>query len=328
MADRIAAVTGGTGFLGQALVEALASAGWRVRALVRRPPPEGCWGSASVERVPGDLSDGRALRRLTEGAGLVVHAAGLVKARRDDDFLDINANGARAVAQAFADQSGRFLLISSLAAREPGLSAYARSKRQGEEAVRELIDATRLTVIRPPAIYGPGDREMLALFQAAAHSPILPRLGAADARVALAHVTDVAAEIVRLAHRAGPVAMTTLGGDKPEGYSWDEILNAAAEALGRRPIILPCPAPALRLAGAACDLLTRLDGRPRMLTSGKARELRHTDWSVRPEELGPERRPAAFTLAEGFADAVMWYRRHGWLPAATQRPLEPAKASL
>lgn len=307
--ERIAALTGATGFLGRALCEALTSRGWSLRVLARAdaaPPP-------GAEVILGRLADQDALGRLAEGAGLVIHVAGLVKARTPAGFAPVNIEGARHMAEAAARRAtgAHFLLVSSLSAREPQLSAYAASKAAGEAAVKSLLPSRRLTIVRPPAIYGPGDRETLALFRAM-RLPALPSPGPARARLALIHVADAAAQIAELAERPASGATYGLADGRPEGYGWRQILAEAGRAVGRRPRILPTPRAAILALGAAGSLASRI-GPAQIMTLGKAREALHGDWGVRPEELAPGLAPPRFDLASGFADAVEWYRASGWL---------------
>lgn len=311
MTGRLAAVTGATGFLGQRLVPELARRGWRVRVLSRRAPEAGLWSGADPEVVRGDLDDRDALARLSEGADLVVHGAGLIKARDRAAFMAVNAAGAAAVATAAKNAGSRLLLVSSLAAREPALSDYAASKAAGEVAARAVFGEA-LSVLRPPAIYGPGDQETLALFRLAARSSLLPLPGDARARLALAHVDDVCALAAWLAEQATPGAWAA-GGAKPEGYGWRDIFETAGRVLGRRADLLPIAPWVLRAAGAASETAGRLTGRPVMFSRGKARELLHPDWSVSPTEQAPGAPTARFDLEAGFADAVAWYRAAGWL---------------
>jgi nucleoside-diphosphate-sugar epimerase len=306
---RLAAVTGATGFVGRHLVHALTAAGWNVRVLVR-PSGPGTWDNADTEVVSGDLDDPATLERLAQGTDIVVHAAGLIKARDRAAFFDVNVEGARRMAQAVGE--GRMVLISSLAARAPALSDYAASKRAGEEAARSVL-GERLAVLRPPAIYGPGDRETLALFQLAAASPCLPTPGSAAARLALAHVDDVAASVIARVDGLWDAGVFAVGGARPEGYGWREIFEAAAAAMGRRAILAPVPDALIQAAAAASEMAARLRGEPAIFTRGKARELLHADWSVSAAELPPGPAPRSVELRTGFERTVAWYRRERWL---------------
>ena len=308
---RLAAITGASGFLGRRLAVALAADGFAVRALVRRPTPTPAWGKAPVETVTGDLADAEALVRLTAGAEVVVHVAGAVKATTEAAFMSVNADGARAVAESSSRAGARMVLVSSLSAREPQLSPYAASKRAGEIAAQAIVGEA-LSVVRPPAIYGPGDAATLDLFRTAAFSPILPIPDSPDARLALAFVDDVAAAIVVLARAPqGPGPFTT-GGARPRGYSWDEIAHALSEAAGRRPSLVRIPPRALLAVGGLADTIQRLTGRPSMFTSGKAREMLHADWSCDPADEPQGKRAPPIDLVEGFSRTLAWYRNHAW----------------
>ena len=188
------AITGATGFLGRHLVRTFTQAGWRVRILARRDPVPALGGSRNVEVTPGGLEDRASLERLCDRAHVVVHAAGLVKARHDRDFHHANVEGAERLAEAIRTSSptAHAVFVSSLAAREPTLSAYATSKRRGELAMEARL-GDRLTVVRPTAIYGPGDRETFALFAAASSGRPLPVLHP-SARITLVLVAAVTTE--------------------------------------------------------------------------------------------------------------------------------------
>ena len=326
MTRPLAALTGGSGFLGGHVAQALHAAGWRLRVLSRSDAAPAGLDTLEPEVVAGRLGDPQALERLVEGAQAVIHAAGLIKARRLQDFEDINVRGAKDIAAAAAARApnAHFVLVSSLSAREARLSPYAASKAGGEAAVRTMVPPELLTIVRPPAIYGPGDRETLALFQLAAASPILPLMGSPQARLALIHVEDAAAQIAALASRPADGAVYALADSRPEGYAWRELGAAAARAVGRPPPALIAVPPALTLAAAATNsLLGRLGGEPSILSIGKAREMLHPDWSVYPQELARDLPTIRFGIDEGFADVVRWYRARGWLkgqPAPTASP--------
>lgn len=256
----------------------------------------------------GDLADDRALAALCRGAEAVIHGAAVVKARSAGEFAAVNREGARRLAEA-AGEVGNVVLVSSLAAREPGLSPYAASKRAAEDAMAEVL-ANRLTVARPPAIYGPGDRELLPVFHAAESLPFLPVLSE-TARVGMIHVEDAARQIAALADRpAGrPVALSDA---RPDGYLWRELMGEAARACGRDLPLAPLPKALVRLVGITNDFRAVLGATP-MLTSGKARELLHSDWSIAPEERLVGLPEPIHTLSSGFADTVRWYRGAGWM---------------
>ena len=307
MSRGLAAVTGATGFLGQHLVCALSHAGWGVRILARRDPISPFWQGVTPEVVIGDLGDEAALKRLCRGADLVVHSAGLIGGSPRAPER-VNVEGSRRLAEAAT--SGRVLHISSLAAREPHLSAYAASKRASEDVVTQIL-AHRATIVRPPAIYGPGDRETLRLFVLVASSPILPVLDPA-ARLALVHVEDAARQAVFLADsmESGPF---TLCDDRPEGYGWPEIMGAAAAVLDRPARTFHLPKAALYALAAADGFQVDWRRGKAAFTLEKVRELTHPDWGVRPDERALGTPGPRFDLLSGFRQTVGWYRSRGWL---------------
>jgi nucleoside-diphosphate-sugar epimerase len=310
--ERVAALTGASGFLGARLAKALRAAGWRTRVLVRRPAAAETLSNSGLETVLGDLADLAALKALTEGVDVTINCAGLIKARGREAFMAVNRDGAARLARV---APGPVILVSSLAARSPELSDYAASKRAGEEAARAAA-GERLAIIRPPVIYGPGDRETLALFRLAASSPLAPI--PAGGALAIAHADDVAAAIVDLARQPSLNGIYAVGGARPAGYAWPEIMRAAWAALGRTPRLATVPGWAVSLAAGVSEAAGFLTRTAPIFTRGKAREILHRDWAVRPDELAPGAPPARFTLDEGFAYTIAWYRAAGWLTGAVE----------
>lgn len=315
MSRPVVALTGATGFVGGRLAPLLAAAGWRVRLLLRRDPVRSDWRGLDPQIIAGDLGDGAALRQLVAGADAVVHVAGLIKAARRRQYDAVNLAGSTRLAEAMAEVApqARLLHLSTVAAREPQLSGYAASKRAGEEAVLRLL-GERVTVLRPPAVYGPGDRETLVFFQLA-RGRLVPLLGSARSRAAMIHVDDLCSLMVALLREPAAGRVLTAADDRPEGYSWREVFGTAARAVGNPGAkLFHAPAALLHTVALAGDV-GRLLGTANMLNSEKLRELRHPDWSVpAPERALPAGWAPAYTLAEGFAHAVAWYRRAGWLP--------------
>lgn len=313
-----AAVTGATGFVGRHLVQLLAAQGWQVRVLARSEPAHALWQQATPEVVLGSLSDAAALERLVHGADAVLHLAGAIKARDAAEFLRINRDGTTALAEATlrAAPQAHFLHISSLAAREPSLSGYCASKRAGEQQALSLLGPERVSVLRPPAIYGPGDRETLVFFQLASQRWV-PLLGRPSARLAVIHVEDaVSAMMARL--EAGPSGQIQgIADERPEGYSWQQILAAAAAAVGNTtPRFVQVPRPLLKGLGTAAGGVAQLVGQAAMFNPGKLRELLHEDWSAPAASLFRPAQAARHTLNKGFSSTAAWYLQNKWLHLA------------
>lgn len=270
------AVTGAAGFVGQALVARLLAEGYDVRALVhKRSLP---LDHPALQVVAGALDDEPTIRRLIDGADVVVHVAGVVRGRDAKDFLPVNADGVERVAQMAAAQPAppRVILISSLAARQPGLSHYAASKREGEARLA-AVDALSGSVLRPPAIYGPGDRELLPLFDLMARG-VVPLPGKAHARASLLHVDDLAQAVLALISRPAS-GVFELHDGRAGGYDWEEMAAIVEAVAGRgRGWRVRLPGPVLHGVAATNLFLARIFGYQPMLTPGKVRELRHPDW--------------------------------------------------
>jgi nucleoside-diphosphate-sugar epimerase len=306
-ATRLVAVTGASGFIGRHTVQGLASAGFRLRLLARDParvPPL----TDSTEILVGTLRDSAVLARLMQDAQAVVHIAGSVRGATREQFDRVNALGAEACARA-ASAAGiaRFLLLSSLAAREPQLSAYAASKRAGEERVVGVAGTMAVTILRPPAVYGPGDTEMLALFRFMARG-VAPVFGSLRARFSLIYVADLASAIVAWAGDETPRAgLWEIDDGKPGGYGWPEVCATVSSLTGRPVRPIRVPRPLLGLPAGVNYLLGRMGIRAPMLTPGKVRELRHPDWVSRPglPATCPGWQPHV-RLADGLAHTPGW----------------------
>ncbi len=306
----VVAVTGGTGFLGRRLVRALAEQGWTVRVLARRDIADPAWAGLEPQLVIGDLANAPALAMLCDGAQAVVHVAGLIKARDRAAFDRANVEGSRQVAKAAKAAGASLILVSSLAAREPQLSDYAASKRGGEDAAREIFGQS-LTIVRPPAIYGPGDVETLLLFKMASKSAFLPVLDP-KARTTWIHADDAAARIADLVKTPRP-GLLSLSDNRPEGYGWVELMETASEAVGASPRLIRIPSGAIKALAVLSKWASFVTGKDTILTPGKARELLHADWGLSSNDPIPDFPPVRYPLREGFAQSVRWYRSEGWL---------------
>ena len=296
------AITGATGFVGARLLDLALAEGHGIRALARRPqsPRDG------VEWVEGALDRPDALDRLTEGADAVIHVAGVINAPDAAGFEAGNVAGTAAILSA-AERAGvaRFVHVSSLAAREPGLSQYGASKARSEA----LVTASGLAqaIVRPPAVYGPGDRETLELFRMAKRGfVLLPPAG----RLSLIHVDDLARLLLALAEAPGGALVEPDDG-RPRGWTHREFAAALGDAVGRKPLTFAASR-ALVAVAARADRLMR--GAKAKLTPDRAAYFCHPDWVVDARRAAPEGlwKPHIETVP-GLADTARWYRAAGWL---------------
>jgi nucleoside-diphosphate-sugar epimerase len=280
--SRCIAVTGATGFIGATLCRVLHDAGYRVRILARSKQRAGGLRKHIDEVVQGDLHDTAALHNLVTNAYAVVHCAGVVRGARQSDFDRVNVQGVEnlvaAISTATQAEPARLLSLSSLAAREPSLSFYANSKYQGEQVLVEQAGQVKWVALRPPAVYGPGDRELLPLFRLMARG-VAPVLGQRDARFSMVYVDDIASLVLAWLQQLEPVSGVYAFDDgRPGGYSWDDVTDTVARLCQRPVRAFQVPAPVLDIPARINRSLAKLFGYAPMLTPEKLRELRHPDW--------------------------------------------------
>ncbi|WP_404711307.1 NAD-dependent epimerase/dehydratase family protein [Sphingomonas sp. MMS24-J13] len=297
------AITGGTGFVGSHLIAQAVAAGHEVRALTRRPQPA----AEGVSWSEGALDRPDSLAALVQDCDAVIHVAGVINGDTQA-FTHGNIVGTENMVEAAA-QAGirRFIHISSLAAREPQLSTYGWSKSISEEPV--IAAGLDWTIIRPPAIYGPGDREMLELFRLARWRLVpLPPGG----NLSVIHVADLCRLILTCLAAEASFGRTYEPDDGREGgWGTKDFARAIGHAVGRRVLPLPIPKGLLML-GARTDRLIRR-GKAK-LTPDRVAYFCHPDWAAAPHA----QPPVALWQAEvgterGLADTAQWYRTAGWL---------------
>ncbi len=299
------AVTGATGFVGHALLDRAGQGGIAVRALTRRDQPA----RPHVEWVAGDLATPDRLRELVRGAEAVIHIAGVVNAPDAAGFETGNVTGTlNLIEAALAEGVPRFIHVSSLSAREPGLSDYGASKARGEKLV--MASPLDWTVVRPPAIYGPRDTEMFDLFRLARWGvvPVPPRTG----RSSLLHVDDLARLLLALVPGGEGVSHQVFEPDDGHtgGWSHYELARAIGWAVGRRPRVVHLSKAMLERAARADRFLRR--GKAK-LTLDRVGYMAHPDWVVStdarpPASLWTPQKPTRDSLKA----TARWYRDNRW----------------
>jgi dihydroflavonol-4-reductase len=320
-------VTGATGFVGTHVVAALHGRGHSVTCLIRDPQKaERVFTSPLPACIRGDLDDPQTLRDGCADADAVVHLAGLTAARSRAELFAVNTGGTRALADAAQAADGtlqRFIYVSSLAAAGPApnggaltgteearpVSDYGRSKLGGEEPVRRLPMAW--TILRPPAVYGPRDREFLRLFHVAGRG-VTPIFGDGSERLSMVFAADLADAIVACVD--GAAATGIYYPAHREITTTRTLVAGIAAALGARSRVIAIPRAVVRplfwLAGTAA----RAAGRTTLLSIDKANEILAGDWTCTPARLESATGWEARTdLAAGLRQTAEWYRAAGWL---------------
>lgn len=321
------ALTGATGFLGSHVLDALLAGGCQVRVLVRNPNklPPGL--QKKVHMVEGDLLNDAALGRLLAGSGTVLHLAGLVRGASRRDFHEVNALGTqRLVAQAERAGHPHLVYVSSLAAAGPSscpegkspkdspepISAYGRSKLAGEEAVRAYQGPW--LILRPPAIYGPRDRDVFIFFRLAS-SGLVPYPNGIS-YLTVAFVKDVVLAVLAAAASEHSSQVYHLG--EPRPYEMRELLLLLVKAGDVRAKLVSVPRWVFRLVGWFGDALHILGWRELPMTSDKARELLARHWTAKTaSSLAALGLPEPTRFFQGARETWAWYRERGLLPHAT-----------
>ena len=266
--------------------------------------------NSNVRLVQGDLQNSAALDALTEDAEVVIHIAGVIGALNRNDFFVSNEQGSLAVAEAAARNGvRRFIYISSLAAREPELSMYGASKRAGEVAVEKFKTQMSVVILRPPAVYGPGDRGTLPLLRSLTQSiAVIP--GNSISRFSLIYVDDLARIIVEAAEATRTGTVEVDDGQR-QGYGWKDLaqIASAAEQKSIKPIFLPKSV--AMAVGVGVEAIAKLSGTLPFVSPDKIQQLYFGDWVARGEGW-PLKEPVGF--AQGFKSTVDWYRKAQWLP--------------
>lgn len=324
-------VTGATGFVGSHLVNALLERGDDVVCLVRDPArAKSLFTDVAPQLVRGDLSDRATLRAACAGADVIYHSAGLTTARNRNEFFAINAEGTKLVVEAARDAASdltRFVYVSSQAAAGPSrkghprtendpplaVSNYGASKLAGEDAVRD--SGLPWTIIRPCAVYGPGDKAFLTVFKLLRFG-FMPVLGSTEQELSMIHIADLVGSLLV---SVGPATLSeTYFACHPQILTpatlSKQIRSALAPHKQTRPLVCGLPVWATRAVLAVTGAAAGLAGKSTFLSPDKGNEYVAEAWVCSPKKL--ERATgwrAQVAVEEGVRNTVSWYRANGWL---------------
>lgn len=322
-------VTGGTGFVGSHLVDQLVERGYKVKCLARQQSNLEYLKHSEIEIVYGSLDNATDWDSALEGVDTIYHAAGLTHARRKKDYFAVNHQGTEAILAAalkWRKQIRRFVYISSLAAIGPAvvghpvnedsqpapINAYGRSKLMGEEATRAVADLLPVTIVRPPAVYGPRDTALHQLFKSVSRG-IAPTIGNYEKHVSLVHVRDLVKGIILAGESKASVSRSYFISSE-QVYSTSSIFELLAQIFNRKVRTIAIPHSASYLGAIAVEVMARLTGKSPVTSRDRVRALSQPYWGCSIDrarnELGYREQ---VSLEEGMRETIDWYRREGWL---------------
>ncbi len=324
-------VTGSTGFIGARLLHYLAGEGTRVRVLLR-PESAGDALPGTVEIARGSYLDIQALGQAVKGVDRIIHLAGVTKALDEAGYDAGNimpAGNLLAAVQKENPGLQRFLFVSSLAAAGPAaegikgvsesddprpVSAYGRSKLRAEALCFDNAGDVPVTVVRPPAVYGPGDRDILQVFQMLAKGVLVSPGDVMRQRFSMIHVDDLVRGIM-MAARSDKTAGSTYYITSPAALSWNDVIEAARPVLGFKKLhTISLPKPLVFLAGFMAGAAGTLSRKPSIINRDKAYELVQDYWVCQSIQARLDFDfEAEIPLEEGIAKTITWYRNKGWM---------------
>ncbi len=324
-----ALVTGANGFVGSHLVEALLSKGYQVRCLVRKTSNLRWLAGLKVEYAYADIAERDSLKDVIRELDFIFHVAGLTKAKTKEEYFEVNALGTKNLIEACLNENPnirRFVYISSQAAVGPGndkkpleertacrpITYYGESKLEGERIVLKHSSSLPVTVIRPPAVYGPRDPDMLGFFKIA-NKGFRISFGWGESFLSLVYVKDLVEGVIRAAENPKSAGQIYFIADD-RCYSWSEAFKIIARALNKKTIPLRIPKSLVFLMAFISENLGKLSGKTLAFNLQKAKEITQRYWlldvSKAKSELGfsPE-----YGLKRGAEETVRWYKEEGWL---------------
>lgn len=319
-----ALVTGATGFIGSHLVEELIKKGYSVTCLARKTSQLRWIEGLEVNILYGDCEDGDSLKQIPRDLDYVFHLAGLTKARREEDFFCVNVKGTENLLRAVAARASgvkRFIHLSSLAAAGPSrngsplnesleprpVSSYGKSKLEGEAVIMRHRDALPVTIIRPPAVYGPRDKDFHVLFKMLKKG-FYPHWG--KCYYSLLYVDDLVRGIIMAAEEKeaeGGVYFLSDG----KVYSNEDIVNEIAIVLDTKIVKIRIPRPVMAVLVGISEKMGRGAS---IINKDKLKELNYFHWTCDSSKAGKDFKfVPKVSIKEGIKWTADWYRIHQWL---------------
>ncbi len=323
-------ITGATGFIGSHLAEALHAKGYTLRCLVRKTSNLRWIRHLPIEYIYGDLFDHEILKQAVNDIDYVYHVAGLTKARSRAEYFQGNHIATRNLLDAVLtrkDGIKRLVHISTQAAVGPStdripidektpyhpITAYGESKMEAEMECQKVMDRLSVTIIRPPAVYGPRDTDVFEFFNTV-NKGLQPIIGFREKWVSLVNVRDLVDGIILAGEHPRAIGQTYFISSE-KYYNWKEIGEITKQVMGKKTVTIHIPEFAVYAIAGICELYTIVTHRPALLNLEKVRDIVQDAWTCSIEKSKMDLAyDEKIELAQGIRDVVGWYRREGWLP--------------
>ena len=322
-----ALVTGGTGFVGSHLIDRLLASGHEVTALIRSPTKAAGLEARGVRLVRGDLHDEAAIREAVRGQDVVFHVAALVAAKDEAEFFRANREGTANVVRAMEQLApyARLVYVSSLAAAGPAalgiprtaehpespVTMYGRSKNAAERVVRQ--SHLPWVIARPPAVYGPRDRDNFLQVFKLVKSGFAPVFGDGSQELSMVYASDLARSLELISTTPG-IESRAYFTNHPEVVTTADLVRRIGALMGREVRIIPIPRPAAKAMLGAAGQLASLLGNRTILRADKAHDFFSPGWTGDPTQLMAETGwQPEHDLDRGLAATKNWYQESGWL---------------
>ncbi len=324
-----ALVTGSTGFIGSHLVEALASRGYEVSCLVRSNSDLSYFKNLDVKLFTGDITDRESLVEPVRTADYIFHIGGITKASAESAYYKVNADGSRILYETCAAHNPgikKIVHLSSLAAAGPAheerpriesdahrpVTHYGKSKLEGEAYALQYSKSLPVTIIRPPAVYGPREKDIFFYFQLI-HAHLRPILGWKKKYLSLIYVKDLISAIILAAESPRSTGQIYYV-DDGRIYSWQELSGGIQKAVGKRALPIFVPEWMITIVAWIAEAESLFTKRTPLLSREKIVELKQRSWATSSEKIRSELgfRPM-YDLEKGCYETAAWYRENGWL---------------
>ena len=322
-------ITGATGFIGSHIAETLHAKGYSLRCLVRKTSSLEWIKHLPIEYCYGDLFDEEALRQAVSGVDSIYHLAGVTKAKTKEDYFRGNHLATRNLLEAVVKYNPgvkRFNYVSSQTAVGPSvngiavneqshyhpITTYGVSKMEAEKECHSYMDRLPITITRPPAVYGPRDKDVFEFFNSV-NKGLQPMIGFHLKYVSLIHVKSLAEGIILAGEHPNGIGQTYFISSE-RYYNWKEVGEITSRVMGKKVLRLKIPEWGVYVIGFAAEIFSRFSSKPALLNLEKVKDIIQDAWtcdvSKAKKELGYHE---SIGLEEGIKGTVAWYKEHGWL---------------